>query len=519
VVNTQPNLQTILVVDNDPAILAYFAHFLDEEGYTVYTARDGLAALEILDEHTPDVLFIDFVMPNIDGGKLGQIIRSMPKMRESYLIMISAISKEDEIDVEAYGFNACIAKGPMQPFKENVLTVLDELGKGITPYSKPKIYGLQDLYKRGITQELLSSKRHFELILNNLSESILELTLDARIIYANPAAAQLCGVKEEKLLASQFVDLFDPQERQRIRSLLSAAENTPQRISDIDPALLKGKQLALNLLPVKEAESRTIIAILDDVTDRRNALMELHEARDNLEKRVQERTEELAQTNKQLREEIAERKRAQEQTQASLREKETLLKEVHHRVKNNLQIISSLHQLQIRKTEDSEITHILTETQNRVQSIALVHEELYNSADLSSIEFKDYVENFSTMLSSAYGIDPSRIMLIIEVEELYFDIDKAIPCGLIINELLSNAFKYAFPDEREGAVTISCFANTDQTITLKIADNGVGLPPDFDIETVPSLGLKIVVTLVDQINGTLHLDKEEGTTYTITFPE
>jgi PAS domain S-box-containing protein len=214
---------------------------------------------------------------------------------------------------------------------------------------------------------------------------------------------------------------------------------------------------------------------------------------------------------------ITEIKVAENKIKNSLMEKEVLLREIHHRVKNNLQIISSLLNLQTRCVEGEETINVLKESQNRVKTMAMVHEKLYQSENLKDINFREYIENLVSDLFYSYGVKRGTIDLQINADNLEMDIDTAIPCGLIINELVTNSLKYAFPYPK-GIVKIELKQLQDK-LELIISDNGRGLPDDLDIETTETLGLKMVTILVNQLKGTLELDRTNGTEFRIIFRE
>lgn len=209
----------------------------------------------------------------------------------------------------------------------------------------------------------------------------------------------------------------------------------------------------------------------------------------------------------------------EEALRGSLKEKEVLLKEVHHRVKNNLQIITSLLSLQMAKFEDPRILMALTESQSRIRSMALLHEKLYQSKDISSINFGDYIRGLISSIRYTYGTSPENILVDVSVDDVQFGIDTAIPCGLIINELTTNAFKYAFPAGRQGLLTIKIAAESSGLTEIVISDNGIGLPEGFDMDQVTSLGLQLVISLVNQLEGEIDLKTDCGVTYRITFRE
>lgn len=222
-----------------------------------------------------------------------------------------------------------------------------------------------------------------------------------------------------------------------------------------------------------------------------------------------------------LEEEIAQRQEAQSQVESSLREKELLLKEIHHRVKNNMQIVSSLLRMQARRLGDASIVAIINESRSRIGAIALVHKALYGPGNLSSVSLHEYVTELTTQLFDFYAVEEDRIKLVIDVESISLNIETATPCGLIINELVTNSFKYAFPDDRKGEISVS-LKRTDQegAYLLRVADNGVGLPPDLDIRRTDSLGLQLVVNLAEhQLQGKLEMAGDGGTVFAISFKE
>lgn len=214
---------------------------------------------------------------------------------------------------------------------------------------------------------------------------------------------------------------------------------------------------------------------------------------------------------------ITERKLAQEQIQAALDEKVVLLKEIHHRVKNNLQIVTSLLNLQSSRLEEPQIQKILQECQNRVSSMALIHEQLYQSEDLAKIDFTNYVHNLVNNLCSSYDVYNSAIQIKMNIDDIYLSIDTAIPCGLILNELVSNALKYAFPLEQKGDIKIDFHLNDDNYLQLSVKDNGVGISPELDIDKTNSLGLQLVKALTRQLQGTLMLNRDMGSDFQIVF--
>ncbi len=216
---------------------------------------------------------------------------------------------------------------------------------------------------------------------------------------------------------------------------------------------------------------------------------------------------------------ITEKKRAENQLKASLKEKEVLLKEIHHRVKNNLQIISSLLYLQSRYIKDNQVLEIFKDSTNRVATMALIHEQLYQSKDWATIDFAEYIRNLVANLFASYEVNSEGIELKIKIDNVCLGIDTAVPCGLIINELVLNSLKYAFSEEKSGEICIEVQENDNKEFTLIVSDNGIGFPEELDFRNTKTLGCQLVMDLTEQLEGTIVLDKNLGTEFKITFPK
>lgn len=260
----------ILVVDNNPVILRLMTSFLEKEGHEVRTASDGLSALYLLENFVPDVIFTDLVMPNIDGEKLCRIVRDMPALAGVYLVVLSGIAAEEEIKYQEFGADACIAKGTEGNIKKHVLDLLQvaDQRSGSETNEPATTLGAGEIHTREVTRELLMSKRHFEAIVQHLADGIFELTGDGRVIYANEAAIRLSGIREEKLLATDFKELFPEEARRRLRHALELASSTPQNVDEDPPLLVNQSYVALTLLPVTNNNSLSIVAMMHDITRR-----------------------------------------------------------------------------------------------------------------------------------------------------------------------------------------------------------------------------------------------------------
>lgn len=214
---------------------------------------------------------------------------------------------------------------------------------------------------------------------------------------------------------------------------------------------------------------------------------------------------------------VSETRSVERTLRAALEEKEILLREIHHRVKNNLQVVSSLMKLQSRTALDPDVQIAFEECQHRIQSMALIHEQLYESVDFTDVDFPEYIRQLAQRLFRSYDVHPGRIELHTDIGNVRLGVDTAVPCGLILNELLSNAFKYAFPGDRSGSVTIRVEKMQDESVLMTISDNGVGLPPDVGFWNTKTLGLRLVRLLVRQLDGEIELGGPPGAEFRIRF--
>jgi len=231
---------------------------------------------------------------------------------------------------------------------------------------------------------------------------------------------------------------------------------------------------------------------------------ELKDHQERLEITVKERTADLTLANSLLK--------------TSLKEKDVLLKEIHHRVKNNLQIISSLLKLQGRHTTDVQSTEMFKDSHDRITAMALIHEQLYQSKDLSNIDFGTYISNLANSLLRSFGQESRRIRVDTESNGIFFGIDVAVSCGLIINELVSNSLKYAFPAHEEGVISITTRLVNKNTIDMVIGDDGIGIPEDLDFRNTETFGLQLITGLVEhQLAGEIEINRSVGTEFRIRF--
>lgn len=209
---------------------------------------------------------------------------------------------------------------------------------------------------------------------------------------------------------------------------------------------------------------------------------------------------------------------AEKLLRAAIKEKEVLLKEIHHRVKNNLQVISSILNLQTSYSKEKETANRLKECQNRIKTMAYIHESLYQTKDFMQINFGEYITNLVRNLFYSYDANPQKIKAKFDVDKIFLSLDTSIPCGLIVNELVSNALKYAFINGSEGVITVKIKKiKSNNKTQLTIADNGIGIPSTIDFKNTESLGLQLVTILTEQINGILTLNRKKGTIFEVIF--
>ncbi len=319
-------------------------------------------------------------------------------------------------------------------------------------------------------------------IVESSGDAIIGQKLDGTIVSWNPAAASIYGYGEDEIVGRP-VSLLIPSERRDEASHLLQSIRQGKRVEPYETVHLTkdGQSIAVSL---------TISSIKDGDGKIFGASM--------------------------ISRDITRRKEAEEKLRASLREKEVLLKEIHHRVKNNLQITSSLFSLQSASVEDPALLEMFRESENRIKSMALVHEKLYQSSNLARIDMAEYLQTLVPSLMRSYGGSAANISLRLDVENVPLGIDQAIPFGLIVNELVSNSLKHAFAPGAHGELQVSLHPE-DDGVRFTVADDGQGFPAEVDFRQTPSLGLQLVNTLTRQLGGTIEMHRDGGTRFRIKF--
>jgi PAS domain S-box-containing protein len=394
----------------------------------------------------------------------------------------------------------------------------------ITVKGKQLFYSvIHDITERKKAEKALrDSEILYRTMFENTGTATVIVENDTIISLANAEFCRLCGYSKEEIegrkrwtefVVPEDLNFMIAQHRLRRERQEEALKKYEFRFVTRDNQM-RDILLTIDVIP----GTKQSIASLIDITEIKKAQDLLRHFNEELEQKIRERTVQLQTLNLDLEKEVGEHERAEEQIRAALNEKVVLLQEIHHRVKNNLQIVISLINLQTRQISDENVKKILQESQNRIRVMALVHEKLYRSDDISHIILPEYIRNLITTLINFYSLDRSVIAVKVEIKDIPLNIDTAIPVGLIINELVTNSLKHAFPDGRKGEISLSV-QKENRILSIIFKDDGVGIPFGFDWRNAPSLGLRLIISLVEQLNGTIELDRNSGTTFIITLTE
>lgn len=347
------------------------------------------------------------------------------------------------------------------------------------------VFNTRDVSDRVHAEEAnRESEEKYRTILETIEEGYYEVDLAGNFTFVNNALCRITGATHDELIGMNYKAYMDEATAQRVYQIFNTIYQTGQanRYDEWEVTIKDGSRRihsgSVTLIRDPSGQPVGFRGVVRDVTDRRIA---------------------------------------EERVRASLIEKEILLKEIHHRVKNNFQIITSLLNLQGNAITDEELLNVFMNSQNRIRAMSLIHEKLYQSADLARIDFAEYINVMARELYSIFRCDP-RVKLVVDAEKVHLGIDQAIPCGLIINELLSNSFKYAFPSGGKGGKVKIRFKRNNNAIELTVSDNGIGIPKNIDIQNIESLGLRLINLLTqEQLKGSVKLNRQKGTQFTITF--
>jgi len=457
-------------------------------------SRAGLTLLAKSGERIP-IVFSGSVIRNDEGG-FGGILSVVRDVREPQRLMDEILRAEATFRaLNAAALAVQIVLEPKDVFKavgseltslgfHSVILLLDEDKENLTiPYMS---WGLRLI---GAAEELLGFSRHTKFPLDRMPECIRSVLENRTTVFSQ---------------GNERIEEFLPARARGLAGKLAEILGLEKGI--LAPLVAGGEivgALGVDSRELTESDALAVTAFANHVSIAiENAGLFEH-----------------------ARLEIAERRQAEEQIQASLQEKEVCLKEVQHRVKNNLQVLSSLLDLAAEHTEDRRAIETLIESQNRIRSMALVHEQLYRSETLTRIDFAAYIKTLATQLFHSCGVNQDTITLKINADDVVLSVETAIPCGLIINELVSNSLRHALPagracseqSESKGEIRIDLHSYDDELILI-ISDNGIGFPQDLDFRNTESLGLRLVDMLARQLEGTIELDRNGGTTFKIAIP-
>ena len=397
-------------------------------------------------------------------------------------VMYKDYAGKHKIDMRAE-LMECIRSGKIKAFPE---LKYDEkfLSITIAPFPMGAIITSQDITKSKHAEVALQEERdNAQKYLDIAGVILVAINRDGNVILINKKGCDILGYDEREIVGMNWFDNFIPE---RLRDI----------IKPVSEKLLAGKiepaEYFENPVLTRKGEERLIAWHNTILRDEKGTIV----------------------GHLSSGEDITERKRAEGQMKASLKEKEVLLQEVHHRVKNNMQIISSILSLQSGVIKNKRALELFKSSQNRIKSMALIHEKLYKSKDFTRIDFSNYVQSLSNDLFRVYGINQDIVKLNIDIKDVLLNINTAIPCGLIINELVSNSLKYAFPDGRKGKIKIAMSPLNKNEMELTVNDNGIGIPEEVDIRGTKSLGLHLITILAeDQLQGKIKLARTKGTKF------
>lgn len=488
----------ILTIDDEPRFRESLRNYLEDYDYQVIEAENGRVGLTIFAERKPDLVLVDLRMPEVDGLEVLKGVRDgspdTPIIVVSGTGLISDVAEAlrlgawdylfkpiEDLSVLGHAIQNCLERARLirenrayqQNLEEKVAQRTKELQTVVERLEREAAIRMET------ERALRKSEEKFREIFEGSKDAIILASPDGKAAEVNKAAERLTGYFRDALLEMTIFELFPNELRDEPKAMAASA--------------IKGETASEESWFAREDGQRVAVEYSAKRVRIGEAPYLLFTARD-----------------------VTERRQSQDRIEASLREKEILLKEIHHRVKNNMQIISSLLNLQADHVADKEAQELFIESRNRISSMALVHEELYRSKDMSRVELRDYVEKLIPRLLYSYGGE-KEISQDIEVDDAQVTIRQAIPLGLIINELVTNALKHAFMNRDSGILRVVIGQN-DGRVRLEVRDDGVGLPADLDVEKTQTLGMQLVTGLVAQLYGTLRVERGHGAAFFIDFP-
>ena len=513
-------MKKILLIDNDRVFLLQLERLLKQAGYQVETANDGLDALDILKTITPDAIFTDLVMPNIDGRALCRIIRGMENLKNIPIIFLSAALAEDLPDLFQLPVNGCIVKGAFSETAEHVIEILKQPALASRRCLPGETIGVKNVDPSGITQELLLVKRHFEAIIGRMSEGIAEINSDGRIVFANSAILSMVGGSETNLLGADFTDLFSGDERSRIGELLEEAARKDEEIIKDQPFILNDYHITLDIMSLGEDAHKSLI-ILRDITAIKRTEDALKVFNAELEQRVHERTAELEAANRTTSEFVA---------------------NMSHEIRTPMNGIIGACDLALREDPSQKTREYLEMIQGSATTLmALVNDILdFSAIESGHIKFESNQFSLRETMEHIYDVFHERI----QEKDLEFavEIPREIPDRLvgdplrlrqIVINLLGNAFKFTGSGEIVLRIRPQQHDSSKLMLLFSVTDTGIGIPEDkigtlfdafvqVDSSTTKEhegtgLGLAICKKLVELMGGDIRVDSTPGKGTTFSF--
>jgi PAS domain S-box-containing protein len=356
------------------------------------------------------------------------------------------------------------------------------------------VYTLRDCTER---ERAEAAQQQMTALVESADDAIIIRDLDGRICSWNSGAQRLLGYRAPEIMG-QPITMLHPEDRQHEEGEILSRIRAGQAVAHFETVRRRkdGSEVdvSLTMSPIRDRLGAIVgvSKIMRDITERKQYVEQLRRLNSELENRILARN-------------------------AELRERDALLQEIHHRVKNNLQVISSLINMQVRSLRDISTRAALQQCRSRVETMAQIHEMLYQAKDYSSVPFGKYAKELASRVLSASGLSPGEVSILFDVQEIPLPVDRAIPCGLILNELISNALKHAFP-EGAGAIRVELRQLTHDRILLSVSDDGIGIPAGFDPARSGSLGMQLVAALAEQLDGRLEIERQPGAVFRVTFP-
>jgi PAS domain S-box-containing protein len=574
--------QKILIVDDKTANLFTLAKTLQATDAEIVQTTTGNEALRISLNNEFALAIIDVQMPIMDGYELSELLRGEEKNRHLPIIFLTAVYSDERHIFR--GYEAGAVDFIIKPYvpeillnKVNIFLELDQQKRELIQHrehleqlveersgelKKKNIKLQQEITEREkAEQEARQSEEKYRNLIMTMPDIVYTIDPDGLFTFVNDTVTEL-GYSPEELIGKHFSTIIYPDDVAnvsrdhvllRYKGKTTGDLGSPKLLDERRSGIRKTTHLEVRLIPKNEPNPQIgnlyiigeiaasgrfsadiksnekiflgSLGLIHNITERKLAEKEALA----FQAKTQTLLEQANRSRRALLGTLEDQKRAEEQIKASLKEKEVMLQEIHHRVKNNLQIISGLLTLQADKAGEKSVAEIFQESQDRIRSIALIHEKLYQSQNLAEIDFSQYLRALIGNLFLSHGIVTGRITARYDMEPVFFTIEKAIPLGLIANELVTNALKHAFPGERNGEIHIqlhACkgtkfFAPTPgvPAYELVVADNGVGLPENFNLQDQKSLGMHLVGMLTKQLQAELAINRSDGTKFSILLKD